>query len=252
MKKSFLTGLATLFVHMFLAAQSDTSYLYFSKDWKNCSKDTAFYYAKIYKAGNVWERKDYWVAGNRLQMEGSYLKKDSKTQQGLFKWYKENGDVDKSTLYEKGHTKNITVYYPNGNKKAMAAYSDDRQTEVKGWDENGKEIPDFIFEREARFPGGLEGWRRYLEQNLNSNVAADANAPSGMYTVKVQFIVTKEGDISDVKTISVPDKCGPCALEAVRVISNGPKWEPAIQYNKPVIYQAIQHVSFQVAEDKKS
>lgn len=249
MRKAFLLVVVIVFNHVFVSAQTDTSYLYFNKDWKDCKKDTAFYYAKVYKNAKLWERKDYWMKGNVLQMEGSYLKKDCKTQDGLFKWYKDNGALEMSKLYEKGHTKNITVYYENGNKKAVAFYEDDKQTDAKGWDENGIEISDFIFEKEAKFPGGPEGWKRYLETHLNSNVAADANAPYGVYTVKVQFIVNKEGDISDVKTISVPQKCGACGVEAVRVISSGPQWEPAIQYNKPVIYQAIQYISFQVAKD---
>ena len=47
-------------------------------------------------------------------------------------------------------------------------------------------------EKEAKFPGGLDGWKNYLERNLNANVAADDGAPTGNYTVKVQFIVDKK------------------------------------------------------------
>lgn len=103
-------------------------------------------------------------------------------------------------------------------------------------------------EKEAKFPGGLEGWRRYLERNLNANVAADDGAPMGNYTVKVQFIVDKEGNISNVQPIEVPKACPSCGPEAVKVIKRGPKWEPAIQNGRNVIYQAIQNVTFQVAE----
>jgi hypothetical protein len=184
-------------------------------------------------------------------MEGSYLKKDFKTSHGLFKWYNENGTLTRTTLYEKGNTDNITVYYADGKKRATAFYKNNVQTNAAGWDESGNEIADFIFEREAKFPGGLVGWRTYLEQNLNSSVAADANAPVGVYTVKVQFLVNKEGVIENVHAISVPEKCVQCGVEAIKVISKGPNWEPAIQYNKAVIYQALQYVSFQVAEEKR-
>ena len=103
-------------------------------------------------------------------------------------------------------------------------------------------------EKEAKFPGGPEGWRRYLERNLNANVAADDGAPMGNYTVKVQFIVDKEGNISNVQPIEVPKACPSCGPEAVKVIKRGPKWEPAVQNGRNVIYQAIQNVTFQVAE----
>lgn len=104
-------------------------------------------------------------------------------------------------------------------------------------------------EKEAKFPGGMEGWKRYLERNLNANVAAEDGAPVGNYTVKVQFIVDKEGGISKVQAIEVPKACPGCGPEAIKVIQKGPKWEPAIQNDRKVIYQAIQYVTFQVAEE---
>ncbi|GEO09065.1 energy transducer TonB [Segetibacter aerophilus] len=104
-------------------------------------------------------------------------------------------------------------------------------------------------EKEAKFPGGMDGWKRYLERNLNANVAADDGAPAGNYTVKVQFIVDKEGGISNVQAIEVPKACPSCGPEAVKVIKKGPKWEPAVQNGRNVIYQAIQYVTFQVAEE---
>ena len=104
-------------------------------------------------------------------------------------------------------------------------------------------------EKEAKFPGGPEGWRKYLERNLDANVAANDGAPTGNYTVKVQFIVDKTGAISNVQAIEVPKACPSCGPEAVKVIKKGPAWEPAVQNGRNVIYQAIQFVTFQVAEE---
>ena len=104
-------------------------------------------------------------------------------------------------------------------------------------------------ETEARFPGGPEAWKRYLERNLNANVAADDGAATGYYIVKVQFIVDKEGNISNVQAIEVPKACPSCGPEAVKIIKKGPKWEPAIQNARRVNYQAVQIVTFQVAEE---
>ena len=103
-------------------------------------------------------------------------------------------------------------------------------------------------EKEAKFPGGLEAWKRYLERNLNAQVAADDGASQGNYTVKVQFIVDKTGTISNVQAIEVPKACPSCGPEAIKVIKRGPKWDPAVQNGRNVIYQAIQYITFQVAE----
>ena len=104
-------------------------------------------------------------------------------------------------------------------------------------------------EKEAKFPGGPDAWKKYLERNLDANVAANDGAPTGNYTVKVQFIVDKEGNISNVQAIEVPKPCPSCGPEAIKVIKKGPQWDPAIQNGRKVIYQAIQFVTFQVAEE---
>jgi periplasmic protein TonB len=103
-------------------------------------------------------------------------------------------------------------------------------------------------EKEAKFPGGPDAWRKFLERNLNANVAADDGAPAGNYTVKVQFIVDKEGNISQVQAIDVPRACPSCGPEAVKVIKRGPKWDAAVQNGRNVIYQAIQFITFQVVD----
>lgn len=104
-------------------------------------------------------------------------------------------------------------------------------------------------EQEAKFPGGPDAWRKYLERNLNSNAAADDGAPPGSYTVKVQFIVDKEGNISDVKAIESPKACPTCGAEAIKVIKKGPKWNPAVQNGRNVIYMANQQITFVVNEE---
>ncbi len=49
------------------------------------------------------------------------------------------------------------------------------------------------------FPGGDTAGDTTLKKMLNSRVPVDSGAPAGMYTVLVQFIVDKNGSISDVK-----------------------------------------------------
>ena len=51
-------------------------------------------------------------------------------------------------------------------------------------------------------------------------------APKGVYTVKVQFIVLETGEIKDISATQIPDHCLSCAIEAVRIIKSGPKWDP--------------------------
>ena len=109
-------------------------------------------------------------------------------------------------------------------------------------------------EKEAKFPGGIEGWRKYLEANLNANlgnkyIRLRKNEQMAQQTVKLQFKVSKEGKVSDVVALPNADVHPKLAQEAVRVIKQGPDWVPAEQNGRPVIYQAIQYITFQVSRD---
>ena len=107
-----------------------------------------------------------------------------------------------------------------------------------------------IFEKveiEAAFPGGESAWRKYLERNLNANTPVDNGAPEGSYTVWVQFIVDKEGKISDVKAIS--NHGHGMEEEAIKVIKKGPDWVPAIQNGRQVKAYRKQPITFVVASE---
>ena len=103
-----------------------------------------------------------------------------------------------------------------------------------------------VVERKATFPGGLDGWTKYLQRNLRQDTPTDNGAPAGNYTVVVSFIVDKTGAISDVKSQNDPGYG--TAAEAVRVIQRGPAWTPAEQNGHKVTYRASQAVTFQVVE----
>jgi antitoxin component YwqK of YwqJK toxin-antitoxin module len=227
-------------------AQTDTTFKYFDKGWQECKKDTAHYVAKIVKEGEVWHRRDYWAATGIMQMDATYMDTAFKKSVGQTKWYRENGSLQSSKDYVAGQGVTADFFYESGKKEGHIVYTKNGSQQT-GWDESGQEIPNYIVEREAEFPGGAKGWVTYLEQNLNANVAARTRK-AGLYTVVVQFIVDKNGKISNVQAREVPEECPRCGKEAIRIIKAGPNWEPAVQHNKKVIYQALQHITFQVID----
>ncbi|MES2330766.1 MAG: energy transducer TonB [Bacteroidota bacterium] len=99
----------------------------------------------------------------------------------------------------------------------------------------------------AEYPGGLPAWTKYLERNLNRDVPNDNGAPPGKYTVVVSFIVAKDGSISDVTSENDPGYG--TKAEAIKVIQKGPKWKPAVQNGRNVIYRHKQSITFVVSED---
>jgi len=99
----------------------------------------------------------------------------------------------------------------------------------------------------AEFAGGLPAWTKYLERNLNRDLPVENGAPPGRYTVVVSFIVSKTGAISDV--VAENDPGYGTKGEAVRVITKGPSWKPAVQNGRNVIYRHKQSITFQVSEE---
>lgn len=249
--KIFLFGIFTILASMCSIAQSDTTVQYFSKAGKETTKDSAFSYVKFYRQDNLWHGAVYYMKTGRIMSEGNYVEMNFEKPTGSFNNYKEDGKLDYTAEYVDGKPSEKIYYYKSGSKKSYISYAEKGNNLQKGWDETGKEIKNFVVEREAGFKGGPEGWRKYLEKHLNANIAADAGAPAGTYEVKVQFVINKEGLVSNVKAVSVPARCKPCGGEAVRAIMEAPQWISAVQNNEPVIYQAIQYVNFQVVDDSK-
>ena len=99
----------------------------------------------------------------------------------------------------------------------------------------------------AEFPGGLPAWTKYLERNLNRDLPVENGAPPGKYTVIVSFIVSKTGAISDVTAENDPGYG--TKAEAIRVITKGPSWKPAVQNGRNVIYRHKQSITFQVSDE---
>jgi protein TonB len=95
------------------------------------------------------------------------------------------------------------------------------------------EEPLFVkVEHPAEFPGGKRIFARYVERNLDQSVPKEMGAPAGVYEVKVEFIVDKEGNISKVKALT--DHGYEMEFTAEKLIKKGPKWVPAKQNGRVV------------------
>lgn len=95
------------------------------------------------------------------------------------------------------------------------------------------------------FPGGTNAWMSYLQRMLR---VPDELESGERKTVKVKFVVNKEGDVTDAVIIqsagAVFDK------EVLRVIAKMPKWKPGKQNGKPVAVYYTQPVTFAAEEEQ--
>ena len=84
-------------------------------------------------------------------------------------------------------------------------------------------------EIESTYPGGPQAWIRFLVKNFHAPEQAISEMTDGK--VVVQFIVDKDGNVSDVQAISGAEAL---QAEAVRVIKKSGKWQAAIQNGRKV------------------
>lgn len=93
--------------------------------------------------------------------------------------------------------------------------------------------PNQIFtavEKSAEFPGGIEKFYAFLNKNLRYPAVARENNVQGR--VIVQFVVEKDGSLTDFKILRGIGSG--CDEEAQRVLKSTPHWTPGIQNGRPV------------------
>jgi protein TonB len=110
--------------------------------------------------------------------------------------------------------------------------------------ENTADEPLSFVEIDAKFIGN---WKSFLERNLNGDVSRDNGAPAGRYSVVVQFVVDREGNVSDIETLT-SNGYG-MEQEAVRVLKKATKWEPAIQNGIKVKAYRRQVIIFEINDE---
>jgi protein TonB len=87
-----------------------------------------------------------------------------------------------------------------------------------------------IVEKEAQFPGGHDAMMKFIVKNVKYPQTAIENKIEG--TVYVEFVIEKNGEITNVKVIR--NVSPELDEEAVRVVSKMPKWKPATLRGKTV------------------
>ena len=100
-------------------------------------------------------------------------------------------------------------------------------------------------EIEASFPGGDGGWARYVKKAIESNID-DLTDAGESGTVRIRFIVSKDGTVSDVEALTM--KSSKLAEIAKNAIRKGPKWTPAQQNGRHVNAYREQPVTFTIQD----
>jgi len=121
---------------------------------------------------------------------------------------------------------------------------DGKVIELPKKDDDGMDGIFISVQFESEYPGGAMVWQRFLNRNVRYPEQAVEREIQG--PVVVQFIVDKDGNVSDVIAVSGPDEL---RAEAVRVIKKSGKWTPAIQNGNKVKSYKKQPIVFRLANE---
>ncbi len=103
-----------------------------------------------------------------------------------------------------------------------------------------------IVEAQPEFKGGLDAFHRYIMNEIRYPLEARQKGVEGR--VDVQFVVGKDGSLSEVKAIKGIG--AGCDEEAVRVLQSVPAFKPGTQNGQPVRVRMVVPITFKLNEGK--
>ena len=185
----------------------------------------------------------HFMAGENIQSvydsSGVEIVKDGNGHYPIFdndfKFVEEEGDVKDG--------KRSGLWKGTLNKGAVAfteEYADGKFIKGTRTDESGNTKNYTVKEALPTFKGGESAFGNYLGQNIRYPFGAKDRNVQGR--VILGFVVEKDGSIKDVKILKSVDP--EIDAEAVRVISQSPKWNPGIQHGVPVKVSYITPINF--------
>jgi periplasmic protein TonB len=207
---------------------------------QNINEAHSFIVIKKYP-GN-YQRLDYKI-GAPLETLRSYSDSTLEILQGNYYAYTPDGKIALSGYYHNNLKEKNWYYYNDTGKviledkfvKGVLIETINPDTLKK--EERADDIK--TVEKEATFGKGDRDWIRYLSKNLNADIAL--NSVKGG-EVSVMFVVNKEGQCVDIhlkKSVEfVLDE------EAIRIIEQSPRWQPAIQNGRIVNAYRVQPITF--------
>lgn len=110
--------------------------------------------------------------------------------------------------------------------------------------EETPEEPVYIAEFAAEPEGGMQAFYQYVRRNLEYPRSAQRVGVEGRVTV--QFVVEKDGTLSDFKVLKGIG--AGCDEEAVRVLKNSPAWKPARQRGRTVRQRMTLPITFSLSK----
>lgn len=150
-------------------------------------------------------------------------------QQGSDKEWYETGKPLRSAEYINNEINGrLVTYWPNGQLRRIDIYDMGTLKEGLCFDSLGNKVSYIKYLQMPQFPNGDVD--SYLAHEIRYPIIAQKNGIQG--TVIVQFLVDRQGAISNIKIVKSVDSS--LDMEAVRAVNLMPKWIPGKRDGEPI------------------
>jgi TonB family protein len=223
---------------------------YYNANWTETPKEKATFYADFVKNGENYNCTSYWAKTNILRGKSTYADTVMQFPIGLQVLYFKNGHIEDSSYFEDKKFKYTYQYYPN-DQLALHYYIPENKKEgiAEGYDESGKKIRNYIFEKQSQFKGGQKAWASYINKNAAKDLTVKGNEQVTV-TVQVEFIVDENGYVINPKILKSSGYKN-VDNDALRIIADSPTWTNPIQFNKSIKEYKVQPIIYTLKPEKK-
>lgn len=168
-----------------------------------------------------------------------------------------NGFIQKRLLAINGQAKNISPW-KLGALLALCtllffvfACSEEMEPQSKMMDSESSKMQGDVFtvvEEQPEYEGGMEAFYTYVGNEMKYPLEAQQRGVEGR--VDVQFVVEKDGSLSNISAIKGIG--AGCEEEAIRVVQNASSFKPGTQRGRPVRVQMLMPIIFKLNGGKVS
>jgi TonB family protein len=170
-----------------------------------------------------------------------------------------NGLIQKRLLAMKRQAKNISLWKLTALSALCTllflvfACSEDPYQETKEIESQSNPVTSnsqgeafSVVEEQAHYKGGMEAFYKYVANEIKYPLQARLKGVEGR--VDVEFVVEKDGSLSNVKTIKGIG--AGCDNEAVRVVQKASSFKPGTQRGRPVRVRMVMPIFFKLNKGK--
>ena len=227
-------------------AQDKNSFYALDAKMNQTVLDSSKYILWIHKNDSARWQWDYYYTWGSLVKSNLYADHDGTIANGRFCRYNSTGDIDSTGIYDHGK-KNGSFYkfktLPGDSIVAVRQNDFADDSLVKSMDllsEGQKNQIADSTKKGPGYPGGPEQWQQFVTKNLQYPDRAQQKGIQGQ--VQIVFKVDKEGNVTDPyiwKSVEYS-----LDQEALRLIMQSGKWNPATKDGAPVSSYKIQAINF--------